>query len=439
MKNFRVNIFIRILIIALVITLLVYYLVVSINYLRSVYLLVFFVLAVIEFIWYVDRTNRDFKAFLLALLQSDFTTTFPEKAKGRSFNELYRVFNQITRKFKQLGSEKEAQHIFLEALIEHINVGILSFDENEKIQLVNQTTKNLLHLPHLIRLDNISRVDPLLLQGIREVKTGENKLVKIVTGNEIQQINLHASEFKLQEKYYKLVSLQNIKNELDANELAAWQKLIRVLTHEIMNSVTPITSLTSTLKQIVEKSKSEASPIPPPTVEKLWTGLDAVENRGSGLQSFIQAYRKLTKIPPPKFETLNIKDQVERILVLLKTDLEAIEIILDIPSDNHILADPDLLDQVLINLVKNAIEAMANTPSPRLTIAHSNEKGITITDNGTGISPGKIDQVFVPFFTTKKEGSGIGLALARQIMQRHSGKIELNSKPGYGTTFRLIF
>lgn len=437
MKNFRLNVLIRVIIIALIITALVYYLLVATNYLRSVYLVVFFVLSIIEFIWYVDRTNRDFKAFLLALLQDDFTTTFPEKAKGRSFNELYKVFNQITRKFKQLGSEKEAQHIFLEALIAHVNVGILSFDENEKIQLVNDATKDLLNLRHLVRLDNIGRVDGALLENIRQVRAGENKLVKIVSGHRVRQINLHASEFKLQGKYYKLVSLQNIKNELDANELAAWQKLIRVLTHEIMNSVTPITSLTSTLKQIVEKSRNEAEPIPPATVEKLWTGLDAVENRGVGLQTFIQAYRKLTKLPTPKFEQVNVKKQVERVLALL--DPEAIEVSLNIPGENHILADPDLLDQVLINLIKNAREAMVNTHSPKLSIGHSHEKGITISDNGEGISPGKFDQVFVPFFTTKKEGTGIGLALARQIMQLHSGKIELSSKPGQGTTFRLIF
>ena len=255
-EKFRILILIRIIVIATILTAHIYYLLVSAHYLRSVYLFVFLLIAIAEFVWYVDRTNRDFKAFLLALLQSDFTTTFPERARGRSFNELYSVFNQITRKFEQISSEKEVQHIFLEALIEHVSVGIISFDENEKIHLVNEATKKLLHLPLILNLKAIDKVDPSLLSGIREIRSGQNRLVKIVINNEIRQINIHASEFRLQGMYYKLVSLQNIKNELDANEMVAWQKLIRVLTHEIMNSVTPITSLSSTLKQIVEKVRT---------------------------------------------------------------------------------------------------------------------------------------------------------------------------------------
>ena len=164
-----------------------------------------------------------------------------------------------------------------------------------------------------------------------------------------------------------------------------------------------------------------------------------MENRGTGLQSFIQAYRKLTKIPTPKFETVVVSNQVERILELLKMDLERVKVHLNIQKNTQVLADRDLLDQVLINLIKNGIEAMETTDSPELLIACPDEHEITITDNGTGIDKDKLDQIFIPFFTTKKEGSGIGLALAQQIMQLHGGKIKVASKAGRGTTFRLIF
>ena len=272
----------------------VYYLLAEPRYLRSFYILLFLLIAFIELLWYVEKTNRDFKAFLLALLQNDFTTRFSEKGKGKSFNEFYAVLNQITDKFEAISSEKQAQHIYLESLVEHVKVGIISYDENEKIQLVNQATKDLLGIPQIISLKTIERVDEDLLNAIRDIKPGENKLVKLVVENELLQLNVHASEFKLQNKFFKLVSLQNIKNALDENEMAAWQKLIRVLTHEIMNSVTPITSLTGTLKNMVDKKRREEVQLDPDAVEKLWMGLDAVENRSHGLQSFTESYRRLT-------------------------------------------------------------------------------------------------------------------------------------------------
>ncbi|MEO1099034.1 MAG: ATP-binding protein [Bacteroidota bacterium] len=417
----------------------VYYLLAEPRYLRSFYILLFLLIAFIELLWYVEKTNRDFKAFLLALLQNDFTTRFSEKGKGKSFNEFYAVLNQITDKFEAISSEKQAQHIYLESLVEHVKVGIISYDENEKIQLVNQATKDLLGIPQIISLKTIERVDEDLLTAIRDIKPGENKLVKLVVENELLQLNVHASEFKLQNKFFKLVSLQNIKNALDENEMAAWQKLIRVLTHEIMNSVTPITSLTGTLKNMVDKKRREEVQLDPDAVEKLWMGLDAVENRSHGLQSFTESYRRLTKITTPVFETINVSERVNRILELFKNETQNVNIVTSVSEDVRLLADPDLIDQVLINLIKNAFEAMASNPAPQLSITCVHKNLLSISDNGTGIEEDKLDQVFIPFFTTKKEGSGIGLALSQQIMHLHKGKIDVSSKKNIGTTFSLRF
>ncbi len=437
MRNFKLNIIIRLAIITVFISLMVYYLFASLHYLRSFYLLLFLVVAFAEFFWYVDKTNRDFRAFLLALLQNDFTTRFAEKGKGKSFNEFYSVLNQITDKFEKISSEKQAQHIYLETLVEHVRVGIISYDENEKIQLVNQTLRDLLGIPQVISLKSIERVDKNLLAAIREIKPGENKLVKLVVNNEMQQLNVHASEFKLQNAYFKLVSLQNIKNALDENEMAAWQKLIRVLTHEIMNSVTPITSLTGTLKQMVDKNKQTQTPIEGESITKLWTGLDAVENRSHGLRAFTQSYRKLTKIPTPHFVKVSLTTQIHRVVELLKNEINGIELSISVSDNLTILADSELLDQVLINLLKNAIEAMEETSDPKLTIRCHNPELISIADNGPGIPEDKLEQIFIPFFTTKKNGSGIGLALSQQIMHLHKGKIDVKSEPGLGTIFRI--
>lgn len=436
-KNFRYNIIIRILLITVLLALLIYFFIVAEKYLRSIYFLIFLVMAVIEFIWYVDRTNRDFAAFLLALLQNDFTTTFSETARGKSFNELHGAFNQITKKFKTISSEKEVQHIYLEALVQHVKVGILSYDEQEKVHLMNNALKNLLQKPQLLHLKGLENTDKNLVQAVRTIIPGENKLVKIKIDNNLLQLSLHASEFKLQEKYYKLVSFQDIKNELDANEMDAWQKLIRVLTHEIMNSVTPITSLSNTLYQIVEKEK-EKGPLGQETINKVMVGLDAVKTRSAGLQSFTEAYRNLTKVPPPRFADVNVKAALDRLETLLKPHLSEIDFQISYTRPEiKVIADPELLDQVLINIIKNAIEALEETTHPHLhvLIEEKEKVRIIISDNGPGIDEDKIDQIFIPFFTTKKTGSGIGLALSKQILRVHNGTINVESEKGKGTSF----
>lgn len=436
MRSFKLNIIVRLLLITSLLGLLVYFIFVTGQILRSVYLGVFILIAAGEFIWYVDRVNRDLNTFFLSLLQSDFTTTFNETAKGKSFNDLYSTFNQITKRFKALSSEKETQHVYLEALIEHVKVGIISYDENEKIQLMNQAAKELLNKPHLLNLSGMEASNPDLTKVIRNIQSGKTELVKTSTNNEILSLSIHCSEFKLQNDYNKLISIQNIKNELDSNEMEAWQKLIRVLTHEIMNSVTPIASLTGTLKQIIENNDN---PNKEEVLKQVWTGLEAIENRSIGLQSFTEAYRKLTRIPTPNFSEVNVKKLIERIIQLLDTDLSTIKVELSLKEDIEILGDPDLLNQVLINLIKNAIQSLGNKPDPKLRIVCTSPKQIEIIDNGSGIAEDKTEKIFIPFFTTKKEGSGIGLALSKQIMKLHNGDIKVHSIEGEGAKFILEF
>ncbi|QSE98973.1 sensor histidine kinase [Fulvivirga lutea] len=433
-RNFRLNILLRILIITTIIGLHIYFLLVDTRYLRSVYLIIFLVIAIIEFVWYVDRTNRDFTSFLLALLQNDFTTKFSESGKGKSFNKLYSAFNKITQRFELISSQKEVQHLYLESLVDHVKVGILSFDRNERIHLMNRALQKLLARKQVAFLNNFSSVDPELPDFLREIKPNENKLKKIQIGGQLLQLSVHATEFKLGEDYYKLISFQNIKNELDSSEMEAWQKLIRVLTHEIMNSVTPITSLSETLKVIAENAHGQ-----PEEMNKLSQGLDAIHQRSAGLQNFTEAYKKLTKIPKPNFQKVELKPLVERVLLLFQTELKRMKYKLIIDDNVSLLADSGLLEQVFINLIKNALEALEEVEEPQLIIrAFGDDKvNILIEDNGTGISDDKIDQIFIPFFTTKDEGSGIGLALCRQIIRLHNGTISVSSEQGK-TVFEVI-
>lgn len=443
-KNFRFNVIIRVLLIAIGIGSLLYFVIITEQYLRSIYIFIFIVLAIIEFIWYVDKTNRDFSSFLLAIMQDDFSTTFSEKRKGKSFTRLYGALNKITQKFKYISSEKEVQFLYLETLVEHVKVGLISFDGDGKIQLMNGAAKNLLNLPVLSNIKGLERIDKDLLKVILSIKSTENKLVKVTINHKLLQLAVHASEFKLKDTYYKLVSLQNIQNELEAHELEAWQKLIKVLTHEIMNSVTPITSLTATLQDILSKEKENIED-GNSWYSNLSQGLDAIKNRSEGLQTFTEAYKNLTGIPLPCFKKININKLITRVQTLFSKTAEENQIKFTIEintSKLEILVDEDLFGQVLINIVQNALHAVENISHPRVKIivndAPNQRISFTIEDNGAGIEKDKLDKIFIPFFTTKKGGSGIGLALSRQIIQMHNGNISVISKPGEGAAFNII-
>jgi len=443
-KNFKLQVIIRLILVSIAIGVLLYYVIITGQYLRSIYLFVFVILIIIEFVYYVEKTHRDFTSFLLAILQDDFSTTFHERGKGKSIQNFYSTLNRITRKFKAISSEKELQYLYLETLVEHIKVGILTYDENENIHLINEALKKLLDRPVLTKLKGIENIDPVLLQSIREIKPTENRLVKVTVNNHLQQLSIHASEFKLKDKYFKLISMQNIKHELEAQELDAWQKLIRVLTHEIMNSVTPITSLSATLQDIIKKEKKQLPASEFPFVDNLDEGLDAIKSRSEGLQTFTQAYKNLTRLPTPEFQKVKIKELLKQVETLLKPDLDHLNVKLHIHLENpelEILVDSDLFDQVLINIIKNGMEAVQKQKDGRIRLTvteNGHQVFIRITDNGAGIPEDKIDKIFIPFFTTKKNGTGVGLALCRQILQMHNATIAVSSYQGEGTTFTIV-
>lgn len=406
--------------------------------LRSVYAAVAVIVSLGEMLWFLDRFHRDFRTFLTSLLHRDFTIHFNDTERGKRLNALYDALNQISAAFKKVSAEREANHRFLELLVEHVQVGIISFNREEKIHLANKALKQMLQLPALA--GNLRAIDPPLIHVLREIRAGETKLVVVKIGQDVLQLAVHATAFRLEEEFYKLVSLQNIHSELDAREMEAWQKLIRVLTHEIMNSISPITSLSGTLHNLVRASIEGDAP--PSLMSTLDAGLDAIRKRSEGLLGFTEVYRKLRRVPTPVLKPTNILSLMRRMQLLFHDELKDNGITLIIQADDaEISIDGDLFEQVFVNLIRNAIDALKGCKDPMIRLSHyttaTKRSVITVDDNGEGIDPEKMDSIFIPFFTTKRNGSGIGLAITKQIVLLHGGTITPSSRPGEGTSFSI--
>lgn len=435
-KKFQYHIIIRIVLLGISLFLLSYCLLSDRN-LRAVYVGVLVVLQIVEVIYYINKTNRDINTFFNSILQRDFTTHFTERGKGKTLDVLYETLNKITALFKTISAEKEIQLRFLEMLVNHVRIGIISFDADEKIHLMNPAFKHLMGNQIALSLNDLALLDGGLVATFKTIASNETLVYKTQLNQQTMQLSVYASEFKLDNVYYKLISVQNIQNELDARELEAWQKLIRVLTHEIMNSVSPITSLSATLHHLVQQ------PINSEVVQKLNVGLDAIKTRSEGLQNFTQAYRKLTQLPQPELKEINISDLIDRVLLLMQQEINIRSIdVKKIGNHGDVYGDEGQLEQVFINLLRNAIDAVADKTNPAISIQLKlieNHVHVLITDNGYGIPADIQEKIFIPFFTTKKEGSGIGLAITRQILHAHRGEISVSSEINKGTCFALKF
>lgn len=433
--KFRINIIIRVFVLTGLITGLVFSLYQGL-YLTTAFLGILLVIAVYSLVQYVNQTNRDLANFFTSVQYNDFTTTTSAHHRGESFGDLYEGFKLINRKFKDIRAEKEANHQFLQTIVEHVEIGLLCIDQNDEIILMNRALGAMLHKSYLINLSGLRQINDQLYDLIKHMKAGERELIKLNIGNQLLQLAVQRIDLRLQNEPFQLITFQNIRSELEEQELVAWQKLIRILTHEIMNSVAPISSLSSTLKDLI----GEQEQIQKPLLQEVKSSLDVIEKRSRGLLNFTETYRTLTRIPPPNFQLIDAGEMIRRLHTLFKGEIEERKIIWEPhlpPTAVTFQGDPALLEQVLINLVKNSIEAMEQTGDPKLILLlqklTSGKIQIQLIDNGPGIPEETLDQIFVPFFTTKEDGSGIGLSLSRQILRLHKGNIELQSKVGEGT------
>lgn len=415
----------------------------------SIIVLLFIVLQTVSLIFYAERTNKRLAKFLEGIRHADFDASFSDEGLGKSFEDLSQQFNQIIHEFKKNRAEKEEHFNYLLTVIQHVSIGIIVFRRDGKIDVFNNAIKKLLRVSHLRNISELSLVKSDLPDTLLHLKAGDKRLIKIFLEDELIQLSVNATEFRMRGEEYLLVSLQNIHPELEEKEIESWQRLIRVLTHEIMNSITPISSLAATVQEMMtnpETGESQIRELDNDDLESIHSAMSTIENRSRGLLNFVEIYRNLTRIPKPNFRYFSMREMFNRAHELLKPKLDKHQIrcvCKVFPEELMLLADPDLIDQVLINLLLNAVDAVKEQENPQLSITAStnlnNRITIEIADNGHGIKPDLLDKIFMPFFTSKKEGSGIGLSLSRQIMQMHKGAISVKSKPGEGTVFTLTF
>jgi len=437
-SNFRVQTFFRLTLIFVSLFGLVYYLFIEVNYIRVFFLGLFSLIILLSLFAYINRTNRDTRYFLEAILNNDFTIKYNSSNRGKSFRELYATFNRVNDKFVESTQADASQYQYILTLINQLQIGVLAYDEKDRIHLANEAFEELLGQSSILNLSSVKAKNELLFEHLKSIENGENMVQKVTINNQVRRLSISATTFRLRARQYKLVSLQDIHAELDQNEMEAWQKLIRVLTHEIMNSVAPITSLSTTMKQVVQKGDLQGN-----GKGALEEGLDAIEVRSQGLMNFTQAYRALTRVPLPNIKEVEGSFFFQRISSLFEPTLTQTNIdwSMDLPGEDFkLLIDPDLIEQVLINLLKNAKEAV-NPETGKISLTYQlatlgRQPEIRVADNGAGIPDDIIDKVFIPFYTTKTEGSGIGLSLARQIVQSHKGELSVDTSPS-GTSFSI--
>lgn len=441
-KYFRWNVVVRIALILVLGYTAVYVLTQTHFWLVSFWLALALVITLVNLVKYVERSRRELAYFLLAIKQGDFTNTYHYKKQS----DLNYAFHEINTVMKDLRNEKASNLLYLQTVVEHVRVAVLCFDADYKVQLVNKAARELFQRPHLTSVNSLSIVSPQVVDKIQSMESGERELIKVQIGGHLNNLSVLVTTFKLQGETFKLVSFQDIKNELEEKELDSWQKLIRVLTHEIKNSVIPISTLSDVILQMIKDGDEtpDLSKLDEESVEDLIGGLETIETRSKGLANFVKTYDQLTKLPQPEFQQVNVAKMIERVQNLFKPDLEHRKIRMHVfsPEMLEVQADPDLIDQILINLVKNAMEALEGQTAPIIRItAAEGESGVTlqIRDNGPGIPDEILENIFVPFYTTKESGSGIGLSLSRQIMRLHRGNLTVQSEVGEGTSFVLRF
>lgn len=446
LRDFRFRVALRVVMIGLVMALFVY----MINHPNMIFAAILTGVIIlgqlIELYNFTSQTNRKLTRFLESVKYSDFISGFTADNKlGASFRELNAEFNVVLEAFRKARSEKEEHWQYLNTVVQQVRTGILSFDPEGNVQLINANARRFMGVTNLKNIEELQERNPALLQAIRDVEPGKGTLFK--SGPDVL-LTVQATELRIRGNTMKLLTLQNIQSELQQQEIEAWQNLTRVLRHEIMNSITPISSLTSTLREILDHDmtrKNSHYELREEGADDLREGLTTIENRSKGLIKFIDAYREYTSLPQPKLKTVNVKAFIDRIGQLLRPEIRKTTIELICTCENEFLtiqADEEMLEQVLINLVKNSLEALADTPKGTITVAGyyvDAHVAIDVTDNGPGIIQEAMNKVFVPFFTTKKTGSGIGLSLSRQIMQMHNGYLTVTSTPGVKTTFTMKF
>ena len=367
--------------------------------------------------------------FFAAINYEDFTRQYVADDVDA---ELKQAFNRIIERFSIARAEREVQAAYLETVVRHVPIPLLAAREDGSLRLVNNPARRLTGIAGLAHVDDLAGLDPRLPEMMRNIEAGQQRLLQVQFRDVPMELRVSVSQIRLDGDLERVYSMENLSGELSARESSAWRNLIRVLTHEIMNTLTPVASLAQTSLGMVDRADAR---------DELEEALGTIARRSQGLIHFVQRYRELLQMPQPRPETLGVAAALRGVARLMSNDLKQVAVEIDVsPETLEVEADPALLDQVLVNLVRNASDALRDTEVPRLVLKARLEFGrvlMQIIDNGPGIPPSVQDQIFIPFFTTKRDGSGIGLSLSRQIMLAHGGQLVASSDEN-GTSMSLL-
>ncbi|MCW3122294.1 MAG: integral rane sensor signal transduction histidine kinase [Flavipsychrobacter sp.] len=392
------------------------------------------------------KMRNEIGLFISAVKYKDFTRYYSRDNSSDELRFLRSGFNEVNETFKALSKEKELHYQYLQNILELVDTGILSYEINTgEVLWMNESLKKLLQIPYLKAIGNLEKKNAELAAAIKQIKPGKQDIVTAYVEGNILKLLVASTMFQVNGQTYKLIAFQKVNEALNETESKAWEKLLRVMTHEIMNSVAPIASLSDTLKTRIGELSS-GSPLDSNTIEDLVAGMNAISNRSAGLLKFTENYRNLNKIQHLNTEPVLVRGMFESLHQLIIPTLVQKNIKLEIvlPDIGLILhADRNLLEQMLINLLLNAMDTLAGIENASIVLyaerMHDDNILMKVADNGAGMESEVLDKIFVPFFSTKKHGSGIGLSLCKQIMTLHKGNIEVRSVVGKGTTFFCSF
>lgn len=387
-------------------------------------------LQVVGLLHYVESHVNTLEEFFAAINYEDFTRRFVEDDVDV---ELKEAFNRILARFQDARAERDIQAGYLETVVKHVPVPFIAARPDGTLSLVNNPARRLTGLPALRHFDQLAELDPALPALMQSIEPGAQQLLQTRLRDVPAELRVSVSEIRMAGETERLYSIENLSGELTARESSAWRNLIRVLTHEIVNTLTPVTSLAHTAATMLSD---------PDATDDIQEAVTTIARRSEGLMRFVSRYRELLKVPQPDPEAVKVADALHGVAALLVSELKGVDLRIDVvPETLEVHADRQLLDQVLVNLVKNAAHATGDMDSPELQLSGKLDFGrviIRVRDNGAGIPEETMDQIFVPFFTTKRDGSGIGLSLSRQIMTAHRGEIVVESA-ATGTTVSLLF
>ncbi|AYN69395.1 histidine kinase [Euzebyella marina] len=397
-------------------------------------------------IFYVNQTNRKIAYFFEAIKNEDFTLRFPEKLSVKSLKELNHSLNVLNAMIQDIHLKKQAQEQFYQEILKQADIGIMTVNTKGHILYANPTIERLLNHHPLNHIKQLQQIDEKLYQQFSGLEPFESSIHQLTNERDKTELALKATAVTVDGQSLLLVVAQDIRKELDEKETDSWVKLIRVLTHEIMNTITPITSISESILKYYKQGETVISGQEFPEQHLINTvkGLEVIKYQGTDLMNFVQSYRKFLSVPEPDRELIPAKELLERIALLLgnQQNKENLTIKYKVePEDLELYIDVKQMTQVLLNLGKNAQQSLEGQTDGRIFlkagINEKNKKFVQVWDNGPGIASDLIDEIFVPFFTTKNSGTGIGLSLSKQIMRLHKGTIQVASQDE--TVFTLTF